>query len=347
MKIKQLVCIAVGAAGVLSTFSAVAAPPYKYAREGQGGGETPAVQKTEVVVVSKDAEDGEEPREYAWLGVLAAEAPEAVSAQLQLEPGVGLLVSYVAPEGPSAKAGLQKNDLLVQFNNQDLVNPAQLRKLVQARKEGDEVRLSYYRAGKKDSMTVKLGKTKAMPFLGDEHSWQGDLKELQRQLGDIPIRENIQKQMIILKDTLGNLKIDQHKIQADVQRSLAEAQKAVQEAMQQAGGARTELNNAERKLSDLQRATAQAKSVTVRSGGHNVRSMVKSDDEGTVVIVCDPKARVTVHDKEGKLLFDGPISTVEEKGKVPKEVLERIEPMLKEVEEAPAEPEEPAESEKE
>jgi hypothetical protein len=347
MRIKQLVWIAIGATGVLGALSVSALPPYKYAREGQGGGDAPEAKKTEVIVIAKEGEEAAGPREYAWLGVLAEEAPEALAAQLQLDPGVGLLVSYVAPEGPSAKAGLQKNDLLVQFNNQDLVHPAQLRKLVQARKEGDEVQLSYYRAGKKESMTVKLGKTKAMPFLGDEHSWQGDLKELQRQLGDLPIRENLQKQMIILKDTLGNLKIDQHKIQADVQRSLAEAQKAVQEAMQQAGGARVELNNAEKKLSDLRRAKAQAKSVIVRSGGHNVRSMVKSDDQGTVVLVCDPKARVTVHDKEGKLLFDGPISTVEEKGKVPKEVLERIEPMLKEVEEAPAEPEEPAESEKE
>jgi hypothetical protein len=56
--------------------------------------------------------------------------------------------------------------------------------------------------------------------------------------------------------------------------------------------------------------------------------MVKADESGTYVIVSNPKPRLTAHDKEGKLLFDGEIDTPEQREKVPPEVWEKVEPML-------------------
>jgi len=38
---------------------------------------------------------------------------------------------------------------------------------------------------------------------------------------------------------------------------------------------------------------------------------------------------LTAHDKNGKLLFDGDIDTQAEQDKVPKDVLEKIKPLLK------------------
>ena len=55
--------------------------------------------------------------------------------------------------------------------------------------------------------------------------------------------------------------------------------------------------------------------------------MVQSDDSGTYVLVCNPTAHLTVHGKDGKLLFDGSIETPEDREKVPREVWERVEPM--------------------
>src|SRR3954464_6562437 len=43
-----------------------------------------------------------------WRGVSTSEASEALSAQLDLSPGVGVLVTYVAPDSPAAKSGLRK-----------------------------------------------------------------------------------------------------------------------------------------------------------------------------------------------------------------------------------------------
>src|SRR5882724_4363828 len=60
----------------------------------------------------------------AWLGVSTSEASETLSSQLNLRPGVGLVINYVASNSPAAKAGLQKNDVLVRLDDQSLVHPA-------------------------------------------------------------------------------------------------------------------------------------------------------------------------------------------------------------------------------
>ena len=74
--------------------------------------------------------------------------------------------------------------------------------------------------------------------------------------------------------------------------------------------------------------------VTVKSNGKSVKTMVKADDTGTYVIVANPKKRLTVHDKQGKLLFDDEIETSEQQEKMPKEIREKVKPMLEQM--APA-----------
>lgn len=269
----------------------------------------------------------------AWLGVITEEAPEAVAAQLALDAGTGLLVSHVTPESPAAKAGLEKHDVLVRFDDQRLVHPAQLRKLVQVRKEGDEVKLVYYRTGKENTATIKLGKTQGFAGGDGFGGLKGDLTELRRQFESGPIRENIEKQMLVLKDSMGHLKLDQEKVQEDIRRSMEEARRAMEQALRQSGAAKNEAGKAARQaLAELRKAEAQnrAGSVVVRSGKHDVRTMVKSDDEGTLVLVSQPKPRLTAHDKEGNLIYDGPVATQQEQERVPKALLERVQPMLKE-----------------
>src|SRR5437879_5640229 len=118
------------------------------------GGDAQNLGKTGVIVqeIEPAGEDDGAPRkERPWLGVYAEEASEALASQLGLAPGVGLLVTYVATNSPAANAGLQKNDVLVELNGQPLVLPGQLRKMVRVRKEGDTVKLVFYRVGKKQT----------------------------------------------------------------------------------------------------------------------------------------------------------------------------------------------------
>jgi len=281
-------------------------------------------------------------RELPWLGLSADEAPEVLTAQLGLEPGVGLVVNYVGEGSPAAKAGLQKNDLLVEFEGQALVHPAQLRKLVQARKEGDLVKLTYYRAGKKETVTTKLATTAVgLGLPGDELAWRGDLRELQRQLRDLPLGEEFQRGMESLRETFRQqLGPEQRRAMTDQARQAIEtARRAAREAMQSMTN--TGLRELRQALEELERSgvgVSHDARVTVHSSGSEVKTLVQSDDSGTYVLVSNPTPRLTVHGKDGKLLFDGPVDTVEERAKVPREIWEKVEPMLEKLSAKPDAP---------
>ncbi len=91
-----------------------------------------------------------------WMGVATDEVSEEVASQLPLDPGTGLIVEHIVPESPAAKAGLQKNDVLIRLNDQILVAPKQLGALVANRKAGDTIEVTYLRKGEKKTATVTL-----------------------------------------------------------------------------------------------------------------------------------------------------------------------------------------------
>src|SRR6267154_773548 len=76
-----------------------------------------------------------------YLGVDTSQVPTVVSDQLGLAKGFGLVVDYVEPNSPAATAGVQQNDILKMLNDQILIEPSQLRKLLQTFPEGAEVTL--------------------------------------------------------------------------------------------------------------------------------------------------------------------------------------------------------------
>ena len=267
-------------------------------------------------------------KEVTWLGAAIDEAPEVLTAQLGLDPGVGLVVTYVATNSPAAKAGLQKNDLLAEFDGQPLVHPLQLRKLVQVRKEGDTVKLMFYRAGKKQTVSATLAKTVTGFGLDDIPAGQG-YGSMFRQFGDLPMGDAFRKQMKALREQMGNIKIDQKQVQEEIRRSMEEARKTYREALRQATNANSMLGPI---LEDLARMGASVNndaSVTVRSTGRSAISLVKADESGTIVMVRNPKLHLTAHDKDGKLLFDGEIETPEQRSQVPHELWNKMEPLLK------------------
>jgi membrane-associated protease RseP (regulator of RpoE activity) len=310
--------------------------------EGDATAEEPkADRKTRKEVVIKTIEPGVKlhglHEKAAWLGLSTEEAPEALTAQLGLDPGIGLVISYVTPDSPAAKAGLKKNDLLVEFEGQALSVPAQLRRLVQARKEGDEVKLGYYRSGKEQTTTATLGKGHGgLELMVDDKHFEFDLQGLRDGLRDLPIHGVLREQMEALRESMGNLKIDQKKLQGELRRSLEEARRALERALKDSSDeAKAAIGSAEKSLKEIERTEVlvdKNPSVTVRSSGKSVKTLVKSDESGTIALVWNPRPHLTAHDKEGKLLFKGEIATDEQRDKVPRDLWERIEPMLDQAE---------------
>ena len=288
-----------------------------------------------------------------WLGVSLEETTDALTSQLGLQPGQGLVVTYVAPNSPAAKAGLEKNDVLFEFGDQLLVHPAQLRKLVQMRKEGDTVKLSVYRAGKKQTISATLAKTtedlsfrinvngvSAPAVLEDlRHSLANHLS----QLSELKLDEKVRKQVDAARDALAG--IDEGKIRIEIEDALKkagvdkdhirveinEARKALRDALRQVPDA---FGPASKDAQDMAEGGVDVKknaTVVIKKYRPSVKTMVKSDDSGIYVIVAAPNKHLTVHEKDGKLTFDGPIETKSQQDKVPKEIWAKVKPMLRDL----------------
>ncbi|MGH7972711.1 MAG: hypothetical protein ACREIC_28695, partial [Limisphaerales bacterium] len=55
-----------------------------------------------------------------------------------------------------------------------------------------------------------------------------------------------------------------------------------------------------------------------------------------IVLIANPKLYLTAHDKDGRLLFDGEVDTPEQKDKVPRDLWEKVEPLLGKMNASPA-----------
>src|SRR5437660_6827977 len=131
-----------------------------------------------------------------FLGVETSQVPDVVSEQRGLVKGLGLVVEYVVPDSPAASAGIQQNDILKLLNDQILIEPSQLRKLLQTFSDAAEVTLTILRKGQEQKVTVKLAK-KEVPqrhslFPGGNHDWHWDFDET----GDVGEQmQNLKKQL--------------------------------------------------------------------------------------------------------------------------------------------------------
>lgn len=100
--------------------------------------------------------DRMEKEKVTFLGIETSPVPTTLSVQLGLARGTGLVVEQVAPDSPAA-ASLKQHDILLQLDDQILIEARQLSVLIRNHKEGDEVTLTYLRAGQKATAKVKLG----------------------------------------------------------------------------------------------------------------------------------------------------------------------------------------------
>lgn len=69
----------------------------------------------------------------------------------------GLLVVGVKPHGPAADAGLREGDVIVELEGEPAVSVDQLATLTLTKRPGEQVQLTYERAGSRASATVTLG----------------------------------------------------------------------------------------------------------------------------------------------------------------------------------------------
>jgi serine protease Do len=294
MKIKSIATIAAIAlpiAGFAQTPPAPPQPPGPHGPPGVPGGhdKAPKVPMT-------------------FLGVETSQVPDVVSEQLGLAKGLGLVVEYIVPNSPAASAGIQQNDILKMLNDQILIEPSQLRKLLQTFSEGTDVTLTILRKGQEQKITVKLTK-KEMPqrhslMPGGNHDLHWDFDET----GDLG--EQMQELKEQLKDQLG-----------DAQRGMIRG--TVMKAHEAARRARDDARRAAREIRILSNDNGALRSTKIDLGKAQI---VFCDGKGEMKLEnVNGKKLLTTKDPQGKLLFSGPVETKEDLDKVPADVRERYE----------------------
>src|SRR5437667_9054170 len=248
-----------------------------------------------------------------YLGVETSQVPDVVSEQLGLAKGLGLVVEYVESNSPAASAGIQQNDIIKMLNDQILIEPSQLRKLLQTFSEGTEVTLTILRKGEEQKLTTKLAK-KEVPqrhsmIPGGNHDWHWDFDET----GDLG--EQMQELKEQLKEQLG-----------DTQRGIIRG--AVMKAHEAARRVREDARRAAREIRILSRDNGSLRATKIDLGKAQI---VFSDDKGELKLEnVDGKKLLTVKDPQGKLLFSGPVESKEDLDKLPADVRQRYDKLQEE-----------------
>jgi hypothetical protein len=234
--------------------------------------------------------DNGEKETVAFLGVETDSAPGVIAAQLNLPRGTGLVVRHVVPDSPAA-AVLQENDVLTKLDDQILIDAHQLAVLIRNHKEGDEVRLTYLRAGKEATATVKLTQHEVpkMARLQVPLGPGGNFAFWAARPGELPEggSEDMDRVLALL---------DRHREQP---------------------GPRPERIEIERPHGPGLRA------LSVNTGNSN---MVYSDEKGSLELTMkDRKKSLVAKDAKGAQLFSGSIDTPEQRKALPPDVRERPE----------------------
>lgn len=274
-----------------------------------------------------------------FLGVDTSSVPPVVCEQLGMTKGFGLVVDYVAPDGPAAAAGVQQNDILKMLNDQILLEPGQFSKLIRSYAEGTTITLTVLRKGKEEKVSVKLGK-KEMPQrreFGPRHGRSSDFP-----FGDMDFGE-LGEQLGNLKDQFGDS--NQGMIHDAVMKAHEQAQRVREEAQQSREEAQRIREVAQRTREEALRISERAREEARRGTGQiqftrttsdaglkttkidiGKAQIVFHDDKGELLMETQMgKKMLTAKDPQGRLLFSGPIETKQDIDKAPADVRQRFE----------------------
>lgn len=92
-----------------------------------------------------------------WLGIEIGEVSADQAKEFKLPEVAGVLVSEVVPSGPAAKAGLQPNDVVLQYDGTKVEGTVQFRRLVRETPPGRTVSMTVMRDGRETKLSVQVG----------------------------------------------------------------------------------------------------------------------------------------------------------------------------------------------
>lgn len=237
-----------------------------------------------------------------FLGVETSPVSETVSSQLGLAEGTGLVVKTIVPGSPAVGV-LKAHDILLKLNDQILIETRQLAVLIRQHKAGDEIALTIVRKGKEETVRVKLIQ-----------------REMPKRVLNFKVPAIIQR--------LGNLDTTRSSPAAarlDGLRELGE-EGDVQDVLRVIEDARSSGGQVHVYNRNSAAPTHASRDITIVNAAQS--KVVYSDDEGTLELTLNKGAKsLSAKGKDGKVLFDGAVTSPEERAKIPEPIRARFEKM--------------------
>ena len=101
--------------------------------------------------------------ERGWLGVGIQDVTPDLASSLDLRDASGALVASIAPGGPASRAGLERGDVIVEFEGKTIAESHQLPALVAESRVGSTARLTVVRAGERRDLEVTIARLPDAP----------------------------------------------------------------------------------------------------------------------------------------------------------------------------------------
>ncbi|HVP15427.1 MAG TPA: PDZ domain-containing protein [Terriglobales bacterium] len=108
------------------------------------------------LAVAPGARAAEQGQPTPWLGVYMQALTPELREGMDIQGAGGVLVSGVVSDGPAARAGVQKGDVILRVNSRLVSSPNQLQDVIQSARVGQTVALQIYRDGNQRSLSATL-----------------------------------------------------------------------------------------------------------------------------------------------------------------------------------------------
>lgn len=284
------------------------APPPPAAEQPAGA---PAEAEPQANAEAEAEAPAQEKAAIAYLGVVSSEVPEMLAEHLQLEPGEGIIVRSVLPDGPAAKAGIAENDIITRVDGEAVGNSMDLTREVKSHQPGKNIKLDVIQKGKPGNVEVTLGtRPDQIADLNLKPLDDLNLDGIPRELAD-RVRGAIEGNLGGFD--LGGLNEENPGLE------IAPMEDAIKEMRQRM----------EKALKDMEalpgiefQGAPGIPKINVQQGA-SIRML---DEKGSIELKSnDGGKEVTLRDKENNITWTGPWDTDQDKAAAPDDVRQRVE----------------------
>jgi serine protease Do len=243
----------------------------------------------------------------AFLGIISANVPEMLMSHLNLNPGEGIVVRSLVPNGPAANAGIQVNDVITKVAGQPVGSPIEITHQIAAHQPGNSITFELIHKGKLTTVNVTLGTRPSEMASADlQPLGQEDIDDLPQELAD-RVRGAIAGNIGGMSFQLGGM--------AD--QDLERMQEAAKNLLQQ-------------------KLKAKIHGITLPDLPHDGKQQPQSsstikmmDDEGSIEVKStDETKEVIIRDPQGEITWNGPWNNEQNKVAAPATIRQRVESLL-------------------